>query len=136
VLDTGYVDVFAKGLRSIRPTLTVVNYGCPGESTTTFIAGPCLYNTLGLSLHEPFAGSQLDATAAFLHAHPGRVSPITLTLWANDAAAAERMRFDPCHDPPLVAKASHQLWRLQGFSMGGAGLEPATPSLSSWCSPN
>ena len=25
---------------------------------------------------------------------------------------------------------------LQGFSMGGAGLEPAAPSLSSWCSPN
>jgi hypothetical protein len=25
---------------------------------------------------------------------------------------------------------------LQAFSMGGTGLEPVTPSLSSWCSPN
>jgi lysophospholipase L1-like esterase len=82
--DTGYVDVFAARIRALRPGLTVVNYGCPGESTASFISGPCLANTIGLPLHDPFGGSQLAAAVAFLHAHPGSVSPITLTLWAND----------------------------------------------------
>src|SRR5262245_57246279 len=31
--DTGYVDAFAAHLRGIQPAITVVNYGCPGEST-------------------------------------------------------------------------------------------------------
>lgn len=38
--DTGYVDVLAANLRQSAPGLTVVNLGCPGESTTSFIAGP------------------------------------------------------------------------------------------------
>ena len=40
-LDTGYVDVFAAELRRIQPAIRVVNYGCPGESSTTFISGRC-----------------------------------------------------------------------------------------------
>jgi hypothetical protein len=39
--DTGYVDAFADDLRRIQPTIEVVNYGCPGESSTTFIRGGC-----------------------------------------------------------------------------------------------
>src|SRR2546426_3768298 len=39
--NTGYVDVFAARLRTIAPKLQVVNYGCPGESTKTFIDGGC-----------------------------------------------------------------------------------------------
>jgi hypothetical protein len=38
--DTGYVDAFAARLRAIRPGIAVVNYGCPGESTNSFIAAP------------------------------------------------------------------------------------------------
>ena len=82
--DTGYVDVLAASLRAIRPDLEVVNYGCPGESTATFLNGPCLSNTLGLPLHDPFAGTQLDAAVAFLEAKRGQVSPITLHLYGND----------------------------------------------------
>jgi lysophospholipase L1-like esterase len=82
--NTGYVDVFADRLRAVRPDLDVVNYGCPGESTTTFLDGPCLFNTLGLPLHDPFPGSQLDAAVAFLEAKRGQVSPITLHLFGND----------------------------------------------------
>ena len=37
-------------------------------------------------LHDPFRGSQLKAALAFLKAHRGQVSPITLTLWGNDLA--------------------------------------------------
>jgi lysophospholipase L1-like esterase len=82
--DTGYVDLFAARLRAIRPGIAVVNYGCPGESTTSFISGACPFLALGFQLHDAFEGSQLDAATAFLEAHPGQVSPITLQLFGND----------------------------------------------------
>ena len=82
--DTGYVDDFAAKLRGLRPRLDVVNYGCPRESTPSFIAGPCPLNEVGFKLHDAFTGSQLDAATAFLRAHRGQVSPITLTLSGQD----------------------------------------------------
>lgn len=82
--DTGYVDVFAAYLREIQPGITVVNYGCPGESTWTFRKGPCLWTEFGEQLHDDFSGRQLDAAVDFLRAHPGEVSPITVTLWGNN----------------------------------------------------
>lgn len=85
--DTGYVDVFAARLRSIRPDIEVVNYGCPGETTASFIAGPCFFTSIGGTLHDAFTGSQLSAAVAFIRANPGRVSPITLNLWGNDLSA-------------------------------------------------
>jgi lysophospholipase L1-like esterase len=84
--DTGYVDVFAARLRRLAPRIRIVNYGCPGESTETFIAGGCPWLAGRRRLHDTFAGPQLDAALAFLRAHRGQVSPITLTLWANDVA--------------------------------------------------
>jgi lysophospholipase L1-like esterase len=81
--DTGYVDRFAARLRLIRPGSTVVNYACPGESTRSLIAAPC--GSLPLEqFHDAYTGTQLDAAVAFLRAHPGDVSPITLRLWGND----------------------------------------------------
>jgi lysophospholipase L1-like esterase len=83
-VDTGYVDVFAARLRKLSPNIEVVNYGCPGESTVTFTRGGCPWLLDGRRLHDAFQGSQLAAAVAFLRAHPGEVSPITLTLWGND----------------------------------------------------
>jgi lysophospholipase L1-like esterase len=82
--DTGYVDVFAARLRKLSPKIQVVNYGCPGESTVTFIRGGCPAFADGFKLHDAFRGPQLKAAESFLRAHPGQVSPITLTLWGND----------------------------------------------------
>jgi lysophospholipase L1-like esterase len=84
--DTGYVDRFASRLRELRPAIKVVNYGCPGESTLTFVRGGCDWLAHGGKLHDAFRGSQLAAARAFLRAHSGQVSPITLTLWGNDLA--------------------------------------------------
>jgi lysophospholipase L1-like esterase len=84
--NTGYVDVFGDRLRQIQPRIGIVNYGCPGESSSSFITGPCLWTTFGQQLHDTFSGSQLDAAVEFLEAHPDEVSPITLTLWGNDVA--------------------------------------------------
>lgn len=83
--DTGFVDVFARRLRRLAPKLQVVNYGCPGESTATFVAGGCPWFAGGRRLHAGFHGAQLDAALAFLRTHPGEVSPLTLNLGANDA---------------------------------------------------
>jgi lysophospholipase L1-like esterase len=82
--DTGYVDVFAARLRKLSPKIEVVNYGCPGESTVTFVRGGCSGLADGFKLHDTFRGPQLKAAESFLRAHPGQVSPVTLTLWGND----------------------------------------------------
>ena len=83
---TGYVDVFAAQLRKLSPTIRVINYGCPGETTVTFAKGGCDWLKGGGKLHNAFRGSQLKAAEAFLRAHPGKVSPITVTLWGADLA--------------------------------------------------
>ena len=82
--DTGYVDVVAARLRKLSSGLQVVNYGCPGESTMTFSRGGCPAFADRVRLHDTFHGSQLEAALTFLKAHPGEVSPITLTLFGND----------------------------------------------------
>src|SRR3989440_9286667 len=82
--NTGYVDVFAARLRMIAPKIRVVNYACPGESTKTFIHGGCPGRRDVKGLHDAFKGAQLDAALAFLRAHRGQVSPITLSLFGND----------------------------------------------------
>ena len=82
---TGYVGPLTASLRKLSPELEVVNYSCPGESSVTFTLGRC--PTLpGAKLHDPYRGAQLKAAVAFLRAHPGQVSPITLTLWGAELA--------------------------------------------------
>jgi lysophospholipase L1-like esterase len=82
----GYVEPFAARLRKLSPGIEAVNYGCPGESTVTFTKGGCPWLAEGRRLHDAFRGAQLQAALSFLRAHPGEVSPITLTLWGNDLA--------------------------------------------------
>lgn len=89
LFNTGYVDVFAARLRKLAPGIEVVNYGCPGESLVTFIRGGCSWLGEGGRLHDSFRGAQLAAALDFLRAHPGQVSPITVTLWGNDVGVFE-----------------------------------------------
>lgn len=104
--NTGYVDVFAAHLRDMQPGLTIVNYGCPGESTASFITGPCPTQTV-IELHDGYPGSQLDAAVDFLRAHPGEVSPITVTLWGNDVRAF----VGGCPDQACVADGADRLFQ-------------------------
>jgi lysophospholipase L1-like esterase len=86
--NTGYVDDFAHLLKLGDPSLQVINDGCPGETTESFINGPCAYQ-LEFPLHHPYVGgptaSQLSDALAYLGAHPGTVNPITIDIGANDA---------------------------------------------------
>jgi len=85
--NTGYVDDFAHLLRFGNPRLQVINDGCPGETTESFIKGPCEYQ-LAFPLHHPYVGgptsSQLSDALAYLQANPN-TNPITLDIGANDA---------------------------------------------------
>jgi lysophospholipase L1-like esterase len=86
--ETGYVNDFADVLKVFNPALRIVNDGCPGETTESFIKGPCAYQ-LEFPLHHPYAGgpdsSQLSDALAYLEAHPRSVNPITIDIGANDA---------------------------------------------------
>jgi lysophospholipase L1-like esterase len=83
--DTGYVDDFAAAIHALRPDVGVTNYGCPGETTSSYLSGCAWHAVYGLPLHSTYTSSQETAALAFLHAHPGQVSPITIDLGANDA---------------------------------------------------
>jgi len=71
----GYAEQLLEIARADSPKLSLVKLGCPGETTTTLIAGGiCSYPH----------GSQLDEAVAFLHAHRDFVSFVTIDIGAND----------------------------------------------------
>jgi lysophospholipase L1-like esterase len=78
----GYAEDFA----AMRPHLSLVNYGCPGETTRSMLVGGCPWPG---SLHDPYggAGPQAAAAYAFLGAHPGAVSLISVDIGSNDLLA-------------------------------------------------
>ncbi len=81
--NTGYVNDLSAMLQAIQPGIQTVNYGCPGLTSAQFVA-PDGCPTYPFPLHNGYTGSQLGAAVAFLHDHPGQVSPITLDVGAND----------------------------------------------------
>jgi lysophospholipase L1-like esterase len=93
--NDGYVDDFGAVLRLTHPGLQVINDGCPGETTDTFIHGSgitgfCAGGPTGSPfpytfLHHPYTPqtSQLADALAILKENPN-VSPITLDIGAND----------------------------------------------------
>ncbi len=89
IFTTGFVDDFARRLTATAPGrgIGVVNFGCPGETTGSFLSGHGAHHTR-VSLHDNFEGAQIDAAEAFLAAHHGQVGPILISLGANDVLAA------------------------------------------------
>jgi lysophospholipase L1-like esterase len=102
--NTGYTDDLAATIRArLRPDLQVVNYSCPATGTGDMLRPDgCFFQQIGLALHDEFTGSQLDAATAFLRAHPGQVSPITISVGGGDMAGAI---FD-CNAQPLCVAHS------------------------------
>lgn len=71
----GYVDDLFAWLRRRNPTLKLVNLGCPGETTTSMIAGGrCHYS----------AGSQFGQALRFMDTHRSQVLLITVNIGDND----------------------------------------------------
>jgi lysophospholipase L1-like esterase len=98
--NTGYVDDFSAALAPLSPGIDTVNYGCPGETTDSFLGvTPCGY-ALVFRLHDSYSGSQMGAAQAFLSAHPRETSPVTIDIGANDVlATVSACRTDPAPFP-------------------------------------
>ena len=129
--NTGYTDDFATMLTAVRGDTQAVNYGCPGETTSSFIIGPC--PTPISFLHTGYSGPQLAAAVGFLQSHPGQVSPITIDLGSNDALAVQRLCGVPPFTPTSLACIAAHLPALLN-QIGGnlstiiATLHEASPS--------
>jgi lysophospholipase L1-like esterase len=107
----------------------IVNDGCPGETTDSFINGPCQYQ-LAFPLHHPYAGgpssSQLSDALAYLQANRNFVNPITLDIGANDALGVTECtcKLQPAciveHAPALFAHITSNLGLILGDLRGAA----------------
>jgi lysophospholipase L1-like esterase len=83
---TGYVDDIYSQERRAAPGLELVDFGCPGDTTTSLLSGVGNY-PLARRLHcNRSDGSQLNAVLAFLRAHhqAGAVPLITIDIGIND----------------------------------------------------
>ena len=91
--NTGFADDFWTRVRAtpVGRDTTLVNLGCPNETTTSFLTGPCAFHTV-FDLHVNYSGSQMAAAEAGIGANPGQVSPILIAIGANDVFAVS----DPC----------------------------------------
>jgi lysophospholipase L1-like esterase len=78
----GYAKYFYSNLQG-HGAKAYVNYGCAGETAATFINGGCPYQNV-LMLHNYYTGPQLTAALNFIKAHPGKISPVTIDIGAND----------------------------------------------------
>jgi lysophospholipase L1-like esterase len=76
--DQGYADDLYATLKARDPDLQLVKLGCSGETTGTMIDGGRCTD------RYPVGSSQLDAAVAFLSAHKGAVTYLTLDIGAND----------------------------------------------------
>jgi lysophospholipase L1-like esterase len=117
--NTGYVDNLAVMLRGIRPDIQTVNFGCPGETSLTFINGGCNYTSRGFSLHNSYSGPQLSAAIAFLQEHPGQVSPITINVGGNDFSPLQSicgsdLSCYEVHGPAILAATRANLDQILG----------------------
>jgi lysophospholipase L1-like esterase len=87
--NDGYVDDFGAALKFFKPSLQVINDGCPGETAVSLINGSgkpgfCAFGFPYAFLHHPYTtGSQLADALAILKENPN-VSPISLDIGGND----------------------------------------------------
>jgi GDSL-like Lipase/Acylhydrolase family len=125
--NTGYTDDLAAMIRArLRPDLQVVNYSCPASGTGEMLrADGCFFQQFGLALHDEFTGSQLDAATAFLRAHPGQVSPITISIGTADMSTA----IEDCNAAPVCVARSGVFRTLrENLTVILGGLRAAAPT--------
>ncbi len=76
----GYANYFFTDLKT-HGSQQLINMGCPGETSKTFINGGCPAKIID---HYFYLGAQLTAAVNFIKSHAGQVSPVTLDIGAND----------------------------------------------------
>jgi lysophospholipase L1-like esterase len=126
----GYPNLVYDRLRATRPTLRLVQLGCPGETTKTMMhGGICRYP----------GGSQLAAAVAFLRAHRGHVSLVTIDIGANDLSfcGSTLKEVVTCLSQvnDVVARVSAILAQLRAAAGAGVpvtGMNYYLPVLAEW----
>jgi lysophospholipase L1-like esterase len=88
----GYASLLDHRLsRLVHGPVHEVNYGCPGETTSSFFTG-CVFTTADGAptswLHDPYTTSQMSAAETFLAAHQHQVAAVTLDLGSNNLRQA------------------------------------------------
>jgi lysophospholipase L1-like esterase len=85
----GFMDIFTSRARGTSPgkDVELANFGCPGETTASLLAGPCAYHAAGFGLHQNYSGAQIDAAVGFLETHRGQVGTIVVDIGSNDVLA-------------------------------------------------
>jgi lysophospholipase L1-like esterase len=122
---SGYAEQLLKIARSDFPKLSLVKLGCPGETTTTMIAG-------GIC---PYAhGSQLDQAVAFLHAHRSKVAFVTIDIGANDfpCQAAECIPAGVASIQANLPSILATLRKAAGPNVPIVGMTLYNPFLAAW----
>lgn len=111
--DTGYVNRFADMLELKTPDLRVVDLGCPGETSSSFIYGPCAFGTNGkpfgdtpLPLHVSYKDAQLVAALKYLNDENYNIKLITIDIGVNDLRADELA----CGSTPDFEKCLQNKW--------------------------
>jgi lysophospholipase L1-like esterase len=81
--DTGYSNSYAADVASTLGR-TLIDLGCPGETSTSMLATPALVQCGALYKAAFDVTSQIAAAKAFLAGHLNQVSIVTLDIGAND----------------------------------------------------
>jgi lysophospholipase L1-like esterase len=83
---SGYVDDIYSHERPHSHDLELVDFGCPGDTTTSLLTGTGNYALAGRLRCDRSSGSQLNAAVAFLRSHRrvGEVPLITIDIGIND----------------------------------------------------
>ena len=121
----GYAEQLLKIARGDFPKLSLVKLGCPGETTTTMIAGGiCPYRH----------GSQLDEAVAFLHAHRSKVAFVTIDIGANDfpCQAAECIPAGVASIQTNLPSILAALRKAAGPNVPIVGMTLYNPFLAAW----
>jgi lysophospholipase L1-like esterase len=106
--DTGYTELLAAKARQSKRygrRLTVKKFGCPGESTASYLGAP---KTVGTSFDCGFKKSQHADSLAYIKKNRKRIGFVTIAIGANN--------FTPCSkgasvDVPCVIRGNEALDR-------------------------
>lgn len=124
----GYPELVYAQLRRTQANLQLVHLGCPGETTQTMMhGGICRYA----------GGSQLAAADAFLSAHRGQVSLVTLDIGANDPEVCGSVPSASCvgEVPGAAGRLTtilHSLRNAAGPGVRIVGMNYYLPVLAQW----
>jgi lysophospholipase L1-like esterase len=138
----GYADQLYATLHRTDASLRFYKLGCPGETSATLIKGGiCGYKGDDRYSLTARKGNQLAAALAFLKAHSGHVTLITLDIGANDLngciALGTITKIENCLPPVFTAVENNLAMTLEALRAAApkatiVGMTYYDPELEAW----